>query len=66
MLTDVSSMRTMLGLASKVLMLVGIVVGGESDALHVRIFAYTWTDVSSSFLTLERRHLKTESCLHVY
>ena len=36
-----SSMRTMSGLASEVLMLVGIVAGGESDALHVEISAYS-------------------------
>ena len=35
MLTDMSSMRTMSGLASEVLMLVGIVAGGKSDALYV-------------------------------
>ena len=66
MLTDMSSMRTMSGLASEVLMLVGIVAGGESDALHVGISAYRWTDAGSSFLTVERRQLRTESCLHVY
>ena len=58
MLTDMSSMRTMSGLASEVLMLVGIVAGGESDALHLGISAYRWTDAGSSFLTLERRPFK--------
>ena len=66
MLTDISSMRTMSGLASEVLMLVGIVPGGESHALHVRISAYRWTDAGRSILTLERKQLTTESCLHVY
>ena len=40
MLTDMYSMRTMSGLATKVLMLIGIVAGGESNALHVWISAY--------------------------
>ena len=66
MLTDMSSMRTMSGLASEVLMLVGIVAGGESDALHLGISAYRWTDAGSSFRTLESRQLRTESCLLVY
>ena len=34
-LTDKSSIRTMSGLARVVLMLVGIVAGGDSEALHV-------------------------------
>lgn len=55
MLTDVSSMRTMSGLARVVLMLVGIVAGGESDALHIGLSAYRQTDAGSSFQTLERR-----------
>ena len=55
MLTDVSSMRTMSGLARVVLMLVGIVAGGESDALHIGLSAYRRTDAGSSFQTLERR-----------
>ena len=44
-------------------MLVGIVAGGESEALHVGISAYSWTVSDSSSRTLEFR---TESCLHVY
>ena len=57
MFADMSSVRTMSGLAmcSEVLMLVGIVSGGESDALHVGISPYRWIDAGSSFLTLERR-----------
>ena len=65
-LTDMSSIRTMSGLAKEVLMLVGSVAGGESDALHVGISAYRWTEVGSSFRTLERRQLRTESCLNEY
>ena len=42
MLTDMSSVMTMLGLASEVLMLVGIVAGGESDVLHIGISEEMW------------------------
>ena len=41
------SMTDMSCLASKVLPAVGIVAGGESDALRVGISAYRWTDAGS-------------------
>ena len=64
-LTDKSSIRTMSGLAWVLLMLVGIVVGGDSEALHVGISAYRWTIADSVSRTFERRQFRTESCLHV-
>ena len=62
-LTDKSSIRTMSGLAQMVL---GIVAGGDSEALHVGISAYRWAVADSVSRTLERRQFRTESCLHVY
>ena len=52
-LTDEPSIRTTSGLARVVLMLVGIVAGGESEALNVAISAYSWTVLDSSSRTLE-------------
>ena len=46
-LTDKSSIKTMSGLARVVLMLVGIVAGGDSEALHVGISAYRWAVADS-------------------
>jgi len=60
-LTDKSSIRTMSGLAWVVLMLVGIVAEGDSEALHVGISACRWAVVHSVYRMLERRQFRTES-----
>ena len=65
-LTDKSSIRTMSGLARMVLMLVGIVAGGDSEALHEGISACRLEVAGSVSRTFERRQFRTESCLHVY
>jgi len=60
-LTDKSSIRTMSGLAWVVLMLVGIVAGGDSEGLHVGISAYRWVVANSVSWMLERT---VQSCPH--
>ena len=52
-LTDMS------GLAWVVLMLVGIVAGGDSEALHVGISACRWEVAGSVSRTFERRQFRT-------
>ena len=64
-LTDKSSIRTMSDLAWVVLMLVGVVVGGDSEALHVGISAYRWAVAGSISRTIEIRQFRTESCFHL-
>ena len=64
-LTDKSFIRTMSVLAWVVLMLVGIVAGGDSETLQ-GISAYMWPVAGSVSRTLERRQFRTESCLYVY
>lgn len=48
-LTDKSSIRTMSGLARVVLVLVGTVAGGDSEALHEGISANKWAVAGNSF-----------------